>query len=35
MDVGSIELKILEVTQPRAYVDQGYSKLHLLVGPEP
>jgi len=31
MDVGSTELKILQVTQP--YVDQGYSQLHLLVGP--
>jgi len=32
MDVGSTELKILEVTQP--YIDQGYSQLglHLLVG---
>ena len=27
MDVGSIELKILQVIQP--YVDQGYSQLHL------
>jgi len=30
MDVGSTELKILQVTQP--YVDQGYSQLLLLVG---
>jgi len=30
MDVGSTELKLLQVTQP--YVDQGYSQLHLLVG---
>ena len=30
MDVGSTELKILQVTQP--YVDQGYSQLHLLEG---
>ena len=30
MDVGSIELKILQVTQP--YVDQGYLQVHLLVG---
>jgi len=30
MDVGSTELKILQLTQP--YVDQGYSQLHLLVG---
>ena len=30
MDVGSTELKILQVTQP--YVDQGYSQLHLLKG---
>jgi len=28
MDVGSTELKILQITQP--YVDQGYSQLHLL-----
>jgi len=30
IDVGSTELKILQVTQP--YVDQGYSQLRLLVG---
>jgi len=29
MDVGSTDLKILQVTQP--YVDQGYSQLHQLV----
>ena len=30
IDVGSTELKILQVTRP--YVGQGYSQLHLLVG---
>jgi len=30
MDVGSNEIKNVQVTQP--YVDQGYSQLHLLVG---
>jgi len=30
MDVGSTELKILQITQ--LYADQGYLQLHLLVG---